>query len=340
MTQTEPHLSTADQEAIARRLGYTEREARFLVLVARHGGYFLRRQFCDFAGITKGRTDVAFTRQLVARRHASVHTFCHAAQVFHLATRELYAPDLEPSTTARRRRPALAIKPRLMALDVALARPNVTFLATESERLRFCESLGATRASIPARLYHPHHGTRPVTRYFTEQGLIGAEAAHTLHPLLVLAYIDEGARSHMGLRTFLRRYAPLLTQVPRWKVIYACESPQQAAAATRVFRQDFGDDTAAFQSRRLTELRDYCELRVLYDGRRWSELTTARLEHFFDLKQTLGGFAESVFPLWQEIGERAFARALEATHVVFPDRFDPLVLPHSYAAVSGTRSLR
>jgi hypothetical protein len=50
--------------------------------------------------------------------------------------------------------------------------------------------------------------------------------------------------------------------------------------------------------------------------------------------------AESVFPVWQEIGERAFERALEATHVVFPDRFDALVLPHSYAAVSATRSLR
>ena len=43
---------TTGDERIARleELGYTEREAAFLVLAALHSGYFLRRQYQEFLG--------------------------------------------------------------------------------------------------------------------------------------------------------------------------------------------------------------------------------------------------------------------------------------------------
>ena len=41
-------------------LGYTPRQAQFLVLVALHGGYFLRRQYVAFTGhLTAKRPSVS-----------------------------------------------------------------------------------------------------------------------------------------------------------------------------------------------------------------------------------------------------------------------------------------
>lgn len=97
---------------------------------------------------------------------------------------------------------------------------------------------------------------------------------------------------------------------------------------------------SARQGRLRTDLREYCELRQLYDAHQWTQLPTARLERYFDLKQTLAGTADAVFTAWQEQGDRAVVRAAEETRVVFPERFETLILAHSYAAVEGVRSLR
>ena len=61
-------------------LGYTPREADFLRLVARHGGYFVMRQFCAAIGRGHGRMTVAFARKVVRRRDATVQTFCRATR--------------------------------------------------------------------------------------------------------------------------------------------------------------------------------------------------------------------------------------------------------------------
>jgi hypothetical protein len=48
-------------------LGYTEREAAFLVLAALHSGYFLRRQYLTFTGAYKGRVDDLLVRKVIER---------------------------------------------------------------------------------------------------------------------------------------------------------------------------------------------------------------------------------------------------------------------------------
>src|SRR5207302_10646368 len=52
-------------DAIA-AFGFTPRQARFLVTVALHGGYCLRRQYEAFAGIRYGKNVRAFLDRLVA----------------------------------------------------------------------------------------------------------------------------------------------------------------------------------------------------------------------------------------------------------------------------------
>ena len=72
-------------------LGYTPRQAQFLVLVALHGGYFLRRQYVAFTGTPHGRATVRFLAHAVAREHVRVVPYGRQGHVYHLYARPLYA---------------------------------------------------------------------------------------------------------------------------------------------------------------------------------------------------------------------------------------------------------
>jgi hypothetical protein len=66
--------------------GFTERQARFLVLVMRHAGVCVPRQYASFAGIANGgRRCNAFFDKLVRRGYATGSNCVHnRAQVYHL----------------------------------------------------------------------------------------------------------------------------------------------------------------------------------------------------------------------------------------------------------------
>src|SRR5689334_23975110 len=96
-------MSTTDTGVLAlERFGYTSRQAAFLALVARHGGYFLRRQYVAFTGQSHGLATVRFLRRLVERRHARTLSTLDGA-VFHLSARPLYAALGEEHNRNRRR---------------------------------------------------------------------------------------------------------------------------------------------------------------------------------------------------------------------------------------------
>ena len=176
-TRSDSAIALTDEriDAIA-ALGYTRREAAFLNLVGQHGGYFLRRHFLLFTGQHAGQAVVDFTRLLVARGHATQQTFCRSTHVYHLAARAIYCHADDAGKRERRRRPAVSIKPRLMALDFALARPDVQFVTTEHDRVAYCDALGIDRARLPQQRYRPVRTLVVTTRYFIELALIGLVA--------------------------------------------------------------------------------------------------------------------------------------------------------------------
>jgi hypothetical protein len=79
--------------------GFTERQARFLVLVMRHGGVCIPRQYASFAGIANGgRRCNAFFDKLDRRGYAhEIRCVHNRARVYHLHHKPLY------SSSARRR---------------------------------------------------------------------------------------------------------------------------------------------------------------------------------------------------------------------------------------------
>src|SRR5438093_7087639 len=86
-------VSMTNEERIRaiRQLGYTEREAAFLCIAALHGGYFLRRQYCDFLGKENGGTAAALVQKTLARGHAKASAYANNTNVYHLCTRPFYA---------------------------------------------------------------------------------------------------------------------------------------------------------------------------------------------------------------------------------------------------------
>src|SRR5215813_2044747 len=74
-TMSQIPMSNEDRLIALSRFGYTEREAAFLCLAALHGGYFMRRQYGDFAGKEAGGIATSLIEKALAKEHASVSTY-------------------------------------------------------------------------------------------------------------------------------------------------------------------------------------------------------------------------------------------------------------------------
>ena len=335
---------TADVDRLAAivALGYTEREAAFLDRVARHSGYFVRRQFLQFIGRASGQTVVDFTAKLVARRHATVQTYCHAAHVVHLCARTLYAAAaVDERREHRRRRPAIGIKARLMALDYVLARPTTRFLATEAERLAFCDAAGIDRFWLPQQRYvGPPDGPSSV-RYFVDAGPMGLEPGDVGQTSLVLAYIDGGDLAATSFEAFLQRYWPVWAALRGVRVVYVADTSRRFASVTATFRRVWADVERTHRGSPVTDLPaffDYCRLRRAFDAKDWAALDKAALDRFRDLRLRFGGHdGDRLYGQWETRGEEAVRQAIARPPSLERDRAGELetcVLTHSYVATS------
>jgi hypothetical protein len=65
--------STHDGIQAVSEFGFTERQARFLVLVMQHAGICVPRQYARFAGVAYGAKCNAFFDRLVRRGFARAH---------------------------------------------------------------------------------------------------------------------------------------------------------------------------------------------------------------------------------------------------------------------------
>src|ERR1700730_15708152 len=124
-------MNNPERITALRSLGYTEREAAFLCLAALHGGFFLRRQYCEFIGKEIGGTAAALVEKLIAQQHAVAITALNHTKIYHLGCRPFYAAIGEIDNRNRRKHSTRAIKNRLIGLDFVLAHQDYRYLATE-----------------------------------------------------------------------------------------------------------------------------------------------------------------------------------------------------------------
>jgi hypothetical protein len=129
-------MTTAERVQAIVDYGLTERQARFLVLVMRHSGLCIKRQYGAFAGVARGGQKCnAFFDKLVTRGYAMASDCVHnRARLYHVHYKPLYHAIGEPESRYRRGVPARQVVERLMRLDAALMSPDLDWLTTRSEK--------------------------------------------------------------------------------------------------------------------------------------------------------------------------------------------------------------
>jgi hypothetical protein len=132
-------LTTAERVEAVLDYGFTERQARFLVLVMRHAGLCVKRQYATFAGIANGGEKCnTFFDKLVRRGFAVASDCIHGrAHLYHVHHKPLYHAIGEPDSRYRRAVPARAAAERLMRLDAALMSADLEWLTTHAEKLAY-----------------------------------------------------------------------------------------------------------------------------------------------------------------------------------------------------------
>src|SRR5687767_12084860 len=106
--------------------GFTERQARFLVLVARHSGVCLMRQYSAFAGIVFGQKTRKFFSKLQRLGYVSTYDCAHnRARIYHLRHRDIYDAIGEPESRLRRPPAVPRAIERLMVLDAILENRDI-----------------------------------------------------------------------------------------------------------------------------------------------------------------------------------------------------------------------
>jgi hypothetical protein len=119
-------------------LGYTQREAAFLYLVAVHSGYFLRRQFDYFIDRSKGAIVTNFLAKAQAAEHIEVIEYARGWRVYHLLSRTLYRLANLPESRNRQRKGDASIRSSLITLDYVLENHDTEhFLTTQEEKVNF-----------------------------------------------------------------------------------------------------------------------------------------------------------------------------------------------------------
>jgi hypothetical protein len=175
-----------------------------------------------------------FFATLTARRFATVYPCARkGSHVYHLHHKALYQAVGEPDSRYRRRASVERAIERLMVLDAVLMKSNLTWLATEREKVAYCRQDRKLSEEHLPRLIFEGGGSRTV-RYFPDKLPLGLSDASDEVAILYLV-TEPTARV---FRTFLESHRALLQRLSKWRLVlvvprvFATAEPAHRAAVT------------------------------------------------------------------------------------------------------------
>lgn len=224
--------TTTDPIVALESLGYTEREASFLYLVALHSGYFLRRQFNRFIERKKGWIAQRFIDKARVAGHIEIIDYGQGKHVYHLIAKPIYRLFGNEESQNRRRKGDHEIRTRLMALDYVLENRSEHFLETQQEKVDFFVDL----RGVPSTLIASHGQIHPFLPNFPISVVDYTQPATSA---VRFAFLDEGLLSMSKFSRFLNDLGPLMLRVSTFEVIYTATSSLNFRAAEQVFRKAF-----------------------------------------------------------------------------------------------------
>jgi hypothetical protein len=160
----------ADHIERIKEFGYTESEARFLYIVAVHSGYFTLGQFRAFTGTAYGKRPTSFAQKVLKFGHASIRDYMRRGSLFHLFSRTIYGQIEKDNLRNRKRHSFDFMRSRLVLLDFILANQDLNYFETEQDKVDyFCDELGVSKDSLPAKVYEGGVDSKPALRYFVDK---------------------------------------------------------------------------------------------------------------------------------------------------------------------------
>jgi len=277
--------------------GYTEPEARFLYIVATHSGYFILRQYLAFAGARRGKRSSRLAQKILNNGHAAVRDYMGYGAIYHLFSRSLYGQIEKDNLRNRRAHSFDFIRTRLVLLDFILSNQEVHYLETEPDKVKFfCEDLGITKNSLPAKIYEGAPGSRPTERYFVDKFPLFLAPPFSSSPVVTFSYVDSGAETISGFLTHLSAYAPLFRQLHSFRFLYISSRDTEFQRARQGFHravQELPESDVSHQVLR------YFEVRKRFEARQYVVPVTEDFEFLNDAKRRFHGDRfEGLYTAW------------------------------------------
>jgi hypothetical protein len=225
---------TVDSVVALQSLGYTEREAAFLSIVAVHSGYFLRRQFDYFIDRNKGSIVMRFLEKARIAGHIQLLDTMHRRQVYHLFYKPIYRLVGAPDSQNRRVKGDAGVRARLMKLDYVLENDQEHYLENDHTKIEYF----AQTRSINPRIFTSGDG---MLRPEVQSTLISlVDWNRPFACLLRFIFVDEGLLTTTKFERVLMAMRDLLRAVGYFELIYIATSDHNFTEAAALFRREFG----------------------------------------------------------------------------------------------------
>jgi hypothetical protein len=216
-----------DPIASLESIGYVEREAAFLYLVAVHSGYFLRRQYLRFAGRDGGTLIGQLLQKANQRRHLRVIECSHGRHIYHLTSKPIYEALGRPDSQNRRIKSDGHIKSRLMVLDFLLSNLRAHVLEDQAAKVEFF----TTQIDIAPGMLSGRRGGPPP--YFSDGFPILITSSGTPQ----FTFFDEGQITTTRFERFLRQHQPLFEACRDFELIYVSNVESSSGRARSIFER-------------------------------------------------------------------------------------------------------
>ncbi len=208
-------------------IGYVEREASFLYLVAVHSGYFLRRQYHRFAQREGGRLVARLLKKALRHQHIRVIECSQGRHIYHLAAKPVYDAFGCPDSQNRRIKGDASIKSRLMVLDFVLAHLDANLLSNEVGKVDFFTTQCGVRSELLPRSYVGR------LMYFPDGFPILVSNAGVPR----FTFFDEGQATATRFERFLKQYQPLFAALGEFELIFVADSDSNSVRAKDAFQR-------------------------------------------------------------------------------------------------------
>jgi hypothetical protein len=216
---------TYDPISSLEAVGYLEREASFLYLVAVHSGYFLRRQYSQFVKCDRGGMPTRFLEKASRLRHLRVIECGQGRYIYHLASKPVYEALGRPDSQNRRIKGDSYIKVRLMVLDFVLAHLSANILEDEAGKVDFFTTQCGVRSELLPRSYAGR------LMYFPDGFPI--LVSNTGVPSFV--FFDEGQVTATRFERYLKQYQPLFAGLGEFELVFVADNESNSARAKAAF---------------------------------------------------------------------------------------------------------